>query len=142
MLELIPLCTAIVDISANHDIGVGPAGARSVGDIGAARLEGERLNASMLGSAAADWMVRTGSVAILDVRMTLRTDDGALIYMQYGGRLDLGNRANGLFAYSAPVFETGDERYAWLNGIQAVAKGKLGAGPLGTRLEYEIYEVR
>ncbi len=142
MLELIPLCTATVDVTANHDVGTGPAGARSVGDITAARFEGERLRADLAGSAAADWLVRTGSVAIVDVRMTLRTDDGALIYMQYGGRLDLARRDDGLNAYCAPVFETGDERYAWLNGIQAVGKGRIVAGPAGTRIEYEFHEVR
>lgn len=142
MLELIPLGTAIIDVSANHDVGVGPAGARSVGDIAAVRVEGERLKASLVGSAAADWMVRTGSIAILDVRMTLRTDDGALIFVQYGGRLDMANRENGLNAYCAPTFETGDERYAWLNSIQAVGKGRIGAGPLGTRIDYELFEVR
>ncbi len=35
-------------------------------------------------------------------------------------------------------FETGDARYAWLNKIQSVAKGRLD----GSNLVYEIYEVR
>jgi len=142
MLELVPLCTATIDVGANHDIGTGPAGARSVGEIVAATFQGERLRATMFGGAAADWMVRTGTVAIIDVRMTLRTHDGALIYMTYGGRLDLSNRANGPNAYAAPTFETGDERYAWRNGIQAAGKGLIGGGPHGTRLEYEFYELR
>ncbi len=40
--------------------------------------------------------------------------------------------------YSAPLFETGDERYAWLNRIQAVVKGVIS----GTRVTYDIYELR
>ena len=40
--------------------------------------------------------------------------------------------------YAAPLYETGDERYAWLNRIQAVAKGALD----GQSLTYEIYELR
>jgi hypothetical protein len=40
--------------------------------------------------------------------------------------------------YAAPLFETGDERYAWLNRIQAVAKGTLD----GPTLTYEIAEMR
>jgi hypothetical protein len=40
--------------------------------------------------------------------------------------------------YTAPLYETGDERYAWINKIQAVAKGKTD----GQLLEYEIYELR
>jgi hypothetical protein len=40
----------------------------------------------------------------------------------------------------APVFETGDPRYSWINEVQAVGKGVLSADK--TRLDYEIYEVR
>ena len=38
----------------------------------------------------------------------------------------------------APKFETSDERYTWLNAVQAVGKGELGAGTVS----YEIAEVR
>ena len=40
----------------------------------------------------------------------------------------------------APVFETGDPRYSWLNEVQAVGKGILSADL--TTLDYEICEVR
>jgi Protein of unknown function (DUF3237) len=40
--------------------------------------------------------------------------------------------------YSAPLFSTGDPRYAWLNKIQVVAKGTLD----GQTLTYEMAEVR
>ncbi len=39
--------------------------------------------------------------------------------------------------YTTPVFETGDERYRWLNGIQAVAKGVR----VDKILTYEIYKI-
>ena len=42
-------------------------------------------------------------------------------------------------AYATPQFHTGDERYAWLNRIQAVSKGAFM--PDGT-LVYEIFELR
>ncbi|MBV1686143.1 DUF3237 domain-containing protein [Novosphingobium sp. G106] len=142
MIELIPLCTAIIDVAPPLAVGAGPAGVRSISDIRSVRVEGDRMRASLAGAAAADWMVLNGVVGIIDVRMTLRTDDDALIFVQYGGRLDLANRADGLFAHVAPVFETGDERYAWLNAIQAIGKGRLVTGPDGTRIEYEFCEVR
>jgi hypothetical protein len=41
--------------------------------------------------------------------------------------------------YVAPRFETGDERYTWLNRIQAVGKGTLNQD---LSLDYEWYEVR
>ena len=40
--------------------------------------------------------------------------------------------------YAAPLFETGDDRYRWLNKIQAVGKGAFD----GTTLEYELYELK
>ena len=52
----------------------------------------------------------------------------------YRGRVDLSTGR----VYSAPLYDTGDERYLWLNAIQAVAKGTTD----GTNLEYQIYEVR
>ena len=45
--------------------------------------------------------------------------------------------ANGLIA-TAPTFQTGDERYAWLNKIQAVGAGALEENG---RLIYSLYEV-
>lgn len=138
MIELIPLCTAVVDVAPPHAVG----GGRSVGDIRSVTLEGERMRASLAGAAAADWMTVSGAIGTIDVRMTLRTDDGALIYVTYGGRLNLADCANGLHALVAPVFETGDERYAWLNAVQAVGKGRLTPEPDGTRIDYEFYEVR
>lgn len=143
MLELIPLGTAVVDVAPSLTVGAGPAGGRSVGHLRAVTIEGERIRATLASPAAADWMVLNGAVGVIDVRMTLRTDDGAIIHVTYGGRLDLANRADGLFAYVAPVFETGDERYAWLNAVQAVGKGKLTVGEGGaTRIDYAFYQVR
>ena len=142
MIELIPLGTAVVDVAPPFAVGAGPAGNRSIGDIRSVEFTGDRMRASLAGAAAADWMVVNGAIGAIDVRMTLRTDDGALIFVTYGGRLDLADRANGLHARVAPVFETGDERYAWLNAVQAVGKGRLIPGAEGTRIEYEFYEVR
>jgi len=69
-------------------------------------------------------------------RLTLKTDDGAFIFVEYGGRADMGS---GLIA-SAPTFQTGDERYAWLNSVQALGAGQLDQST--GRLEYTMYEVK
>ena len=143
MIELIPLCTMLIELAPSMAVGEGPAGSRSIGEFLSASVDGERLKAKMAGAAGADWLVRTGTVAVVDARVTLRTEDDALIYMRYGGRLDLSNPAAGLTPYVAPVFETGDERYAWLNKIQAVGKGNLAMNASGGgRLEYQIFEIR
>jgi hypothetical protein len=62
----------------------------------------------------------------------VRTHDGALIYVRNAGirrgprevlaRIAAGDPVDPREYYfrSSPVFETGDPRYAWLNGIVAV----------------------
>lgn len=142
MTEFAALCTMTLDLAPSLSVGTGPAGDRSIGGVRTAVVSGERLNATLAGPAAADWLVRTGAIGVIDARLVLRTHDDALIYMSYGGRLDLSNPAAGLYAYIAPVFETGDPRYAWLNAVQAAGKGKLTLSADGATLVYDLYEVR
>jgi hypothetical protein len=94
------------------------------------------LNGKSKGHAAADWLTIVGPVGTLDVRGTFETDDGALVYVEYRGRTDTSKA--GAPVYAAPLFETGDERYAWLNAIQAIGKGILH----GSELHYDWFEVR
>ncbi|TVV73345.1 DUF3237 domain-containing protein [Sphingomonas solaris] len=141
MLNLKPLCPAVVDVAAPLVVGKSPAGIRTIGEMRAVTITGERMNATLAGAAAADWILVNGKVGNIDVRMTVRTDDGALIYISYTGKLDLA-RPGGPVATVAPTFETGDERYAWLNDIQAIGRATLAVGEGGAaRLDYEFYEV-
>ncbi len=124
--------TADLELLAHVDVKLGPThallkapyGARLNVDVLDARIEGERLRASLLGTAAADWVTAASDnkTGALDVRATLRTDDGAIIYTEYRGRESFGS--DGLNqVFTSPRFETGDPRYAWLNGIQCIGKG-------------------
>jgi hypothetical protein len=132
--SLRPLCHAVYELGEARVVSSGSAGTRLVAEITQARFEGERLRGSSVGGACADWATidADGRVQV-DVRLTLLTDDGATVYVHYEGR---GDAATGV-TYSAPLFETGDERYAWLTRIQAVGKSTFD----GTRLEYEMFEV-
>ena len=118
-------------------VGPGPAGMRVIGEVTAARATG-RLSGSLKGNAAADWLVLQGDVGVLDVRVTIETDDGAVVFAQYNGRMDISAGLGAKPVYVAPRFETGDPRYAWLNLVQAVGKGQFN----GLALHYEWYEVR
>jgi hypothetical protein len=70
-------------------------------------LTSDRVNATLATNDAADWLTMgLDGQGCLDVRFTLKTDDGAFIYVEYGGRVDMGT---GLIA-AAPAFQTGDER--------------------------------
>ena len=136
-IELVPLCEVDVTLAQPIMVGQGPAGMRVVGEVLSARATG-RLTGSLKGNAAADWLLLQGDVGVIDVRVTMETDDGAVIFAQYNGRMDVSAGIGGKPVYVAPRFETGDPRYAWLNLVQAVGKGRLS----GTSLHYEWYEVR
>lgn len=71
------------------------------------------------------------------MRALVETHDGALVFIQYNGRVDV-SRRDAAPVYSAPRFETGDDRYRWLNRVQTVGKGTFD----GRTLRYELYEVR
>ena len=139
MIELVPLARATATLSPPLMLPNTPAGMRIIFEISDYRFEGERFAARQRGAAAADWLVvGPEGTATLDVRATLETHDGALVLLHYSGRVDASRGLGGAPIYAAPQFDTGDERYAWLNRLQAIARGTLS----GSSLAYEIYEVR
>ena len=94
-------------------------------------------------------VIRPDGVLQLDVRLTLETDDGALIFMTYRGVRhgpdDVIARLNGgedvdpseYYFRTAPFFETSAGKYAWLNSIICIGKGnRIPAGPT-----YRVFEV-
>ena len=131
-LELVPLCTLTVTLAETINV----SSSLVIGEVTAARAEGERFNANLKGNAAADWLrVSPDGYGTIDVKITLETDDGAIVHATYSGRLQFDT----MTVYTAPLFNTGDERYAWMNPIQAVSKGTFQ--PDGT-LVYEMFELR
>ena len=138
-IELVPLGTLWAQLSPPIVLENTPVGTRMILE---GTFEGDRLRGRSRGGSGADWgLAGPGGVFGLDVRFTLETDDGALVYVQYHGRCDVSKgMAEPGFVYSAPRFETGDERYAWLNSIQAVQKGRLD--PETLQITYKTYEVR
>lgn len=140
-IELIPLATARITLAAPFILPATPSGTRIIAEVRRGEYEGERLRGTLKGVAAADWMTLSAEgVGTLDVRALFETHDGALVYSWYHGRTDFSEGPGAKPIYVAPLYETGDERYAWLNTIQAVAKGVLSEN--STVLTYEICEVR
>ncbi len=142
-IELVPLCTLRVHLKAPIVVGAGCAGTRVIVEVASIAVKGDRLSGEMVGAAAADWiLIGPDGTATVDVRATLRTDDGAIVFTQYTGKI-AADLSTGMqlpaTAYVAPRFETSDQRYAWLNRIQAVGKGTLNED---FSLDYEWYEVR
>lgn len=138
-LELAPLFTLTAVVRPPILVGETPAGTRMIVEVERVTIEGDRIRGSAEGGAAADWItVGPGGIATLDVRFTFTTDDGALVYVQYGGRMDANPPREDRVIHAAARFETSDPRYTWLNAVQAVGRG--GFRPEG--VVYEWYEVR
>jgi len=148
-LKLRPLLTMHATIKKAVPVGQGPNGNRMIADITGGTFKGEKLKGDILPSGA-DWVTfDADGVGHLDVRATFRTDDGANIYVQYYGVVvfnqktddSLAGKKNSEFgdAYfvTQPRFETGDERYKWLNRTVAVAEGRI----LHKAVEYRMFEV-
>ena len=114
----------------------GPQGTRTIVQVVGGRFEGPRLKASVQ-TPAGDWITnRADGSYRLDVRLTLKTDDGAMILVTYNG---IGQTTNaGASLRIAPLFETGDSRYVWLTRLQAVGVGER----VGTTVKYNIYALK
>ncbi|KRF00965.1 hypothetical protein ASG88_11235 [Nocardioides sp. Soil777] len=142
-MELVPFCTfTATPLAAKPDFaGRTPLGQRVVVGVRDGRCEGERFNASQRGDSAADWLlIGPDGTAIPDVRMALRTDDGAFVYMEYQGRGDASAGLDGATMYTAITFEIEDERYAWMNARLFVGKGSIDTS--AGQVRYEVFEVR
>ena len=117
--------------------GPGRRGMRLISDVVSVQVDSDRVKASLATNDAADWLTVSdnGTLGCLDVRFTLKTDDGAYIFVEYSGRAEM---ETGQIA-TAPTFQTSHEKYLWLNRVQAVAAGVVDGTGL---LTYSLYEVK
>ncbi len=139
----------VVDLNRPLNMGRGPFGQRVLFGAAGGSFEGPRLRGEVL-AGGGDWaLYRPDGALMLDVRLTLRTHDAALVHMTYGGRWitppDLrADMADPVRRYEIdparyyfrtnPLFETGAEEYAWLNDIVCVGSGYLIEGGIGYRV--------
>jgi hypothetical protein len=143
-----PLFAVRFDVRGPTDLGITPGADRRIGVITGGAFRGKRLQGVVL-DGGSDWQtVRSDGAWTLDVRVVLKTDDGALIGMTYRGiragppqvlaRLAAGGVDPSTYYFrSTPMFETSDARYDWLNRIVAVGIGhRPPEGPV-----YSIFEI-
>ena len=110
-----------------------PNGTRVVIGVTGGNVVGPRINGT-LHATGGDWVtLRKDRTAQLDVRIAISTDDGAVICMTYQGILGADR-----IARVAPLFLASNDRYAWLNEVQAVAIGSPGVN----EVTYEVYALR
>ena len=150
MIQTRHLFTLTADVPRIIDLGATPAGGRRIASVTGGAFKGERLSGTIQPAPGGDWiLVRADGATVLDVRITLETDDRQLIFMTYRGirhgpaevmaRLAKGEAVDPASYYfrTTPLFETASPRYDWLNRIVSVASGRREkSGPV-----YEVYEV-
>lgn len=150
MIQTRPLFELHLQVPHIVDLGPTPNGHRRIATVAGGSFTGERLSGTVENAPGGDWLLlRPDGVLVLDVRLTLRTHDDALIFMNYRGlrhgpaevmaRLNAGEAVDPALYYfrMTPIFETSDHRYAWLNGIVCVGTGRREAsGPI-----YQVHEV-
>jgi len=134
-----------VAVAGPQRIGLGPHGTRITAPITGGHFEGPRLRGRVL-PGGGDWTIlREDGVLELDLRVTLETDDGALIHMTSLGlrhgpadviaALSRGESVDPSAYYfrTLPRFETGHPKYEFLNRLLAVASGdRRPRGPIYT----------
>lgn len=150
MIQTRPIFQITLTVPSITDLGQTPMGGRKIAQVSAGEFSGDRLRGKVTSAPGGDWLLmRPDGVLMLDVRLTLETDDGHHIYMSYRGlrhgpkdvfdKLNKGEKVDPSLYYfrMTPIFETSSEKYAWLNRIIAVATGRRDStGPT-----YDVFEV-
>jgi len=144
------LFTVTIKLHPTEEVGQTPSGNRRVFAVSGGDFKGERLRGSILPVAGSDLLLtRPDGSSQQDVRMLLRTDDGALILMTYRGvryasaevsdRLARGATVapSEYYLRTAPFFETSAPNYAWLNKIVSVGVGDRRPDSV----IYEVFEI-
>ena len=110
------------------------AGHTSIAPVTGGSFSGARLQVTVH-NGGADWITQVSGHSSLDVRITLETEDGAIIYMTYKGVVARGD--SGLYWRVTPVFNTASDEYDWLNHKVFVGKSKQIEG----KVAYDIFEI-
>jgi len=144
------LFTLTMKLPPTLELGDTPAGKRRVFTVSGGEFVGDRLRGEVLPQASSDLLlIRQDGSSQQDVRLVLRTGDGALILMTYRGVRHASDEVNARIAggeqvppsdyylRTAPFFETSSPKYAWLNKIVSVAVGERR--PDG--VSYEVFEI-
>lgn len=138
------------ELQPPQDVGDTPLGPRHIFYVSGGSFSGPRVKGQVL-PGGGDWvLVRKDGVSQLDVRITLRSDDGCMIFVNYRGLVDIPSDIRARIAKGedvpadryyfriTPVFETGCQKLAWINRLIAVGVGKKSS----TGVTYDIFAVR
>src|SRR5262245_50406143 len=144
------LFTLEISLHPIHDLGATPYGRRRLVPVSGGRFEGPRLRGKVIGNVGGDWLIqRADDTFRSDVRLALRTDDGALISMTYSGirhaapgvseRIARGEEVapSDYYLRTAAFLETASPEHRWVNDLIAIGVGRR----LPESVTYELHEI-
>ncbi|MDX2233579.1 MAG: DUF3237 domain-containing protein [Hyphomonadaceae bacterium] len=145
-MKLVHEATFRATLKPPTPVGQGPIGLRMHYEIDGGEVTGDRLRGRILGGG--EWaLIGPDGYLRVDVRAQIETHDGAFLYVQYVGLLEMNAAVRNATAtgqstdfadqafYTNPRFETGDPRYAWLNTTFFVGEGRIAA----PGVEYRVW---
>lgn len=148
-VEVEHLCDYSIELLSEFPKFRTPAGVRMIASFNSGRIVGPKLNGEFI--AGGDWITQgADGVSHIDVRATIKTDDGEYIYLSNIGKMVFSPDAyqrftagehirwNEFYGRSSPRFETGAEKYAWLNGVVTLAYQELRQN----RVDIRVYIVK
>lgn len=148
MIEFKPLFLLKANVDTPQVID-GPLGKRWFIPVTGGTFKGERLTGVLQTGGSDFQLIRQDGVAELDVRVTLKTDDGVTIQLKGHGirhatpqvlaRIMSGAEVDASEYYfrEALFFEAPAGQYEWLNRVIAIAKG----GRMKSEVFIDAYEV-
>jgi hypothetical protein len=129
----------------------GPFGTRMIFEVLGGDFHGASGERGTLLTGGADWLlVGPDGWGRLDVRAQVQLSDGAVLYVQYYGLIEMNQAVMTALQKGAattfeqqyfrttPRFESSDPRYAWLQQAVFVGQGRVIEGP---GVEYNVFRV-
>ena len=145
-MELIEEFQFRVKVAPVKFSGEGPMGQRAIIDILGGEVTGARIR-GRLGTGIECPLITSDGFLRINARTHIETDDGAIIYLDYSGLLEMNpllrealdngksTEFGDQYCFINPRLETGDERYSWVNTTFFVAQARsLPEGP-----EYRVW---
>ena len=142
------LLTIRITLEKLHDFGDTPHGTRHIDMLGEGSFEGPKLRGKVIGGMDQK-IFRSDGAMNPNVRLVLKAEDDALIYMHYTGirhgskevmeKIAKGEEVDPTEYYlrNTPYFETSASQYDWLNRIVSVGVGRR----MPDHAAYDIFQI-
>jgi hypothetical protein len=142
------LLTIRIPFDKIHSFGNTPYGTRHIDMLGEGSFEGPKLRGKVIGGMDQK-IFRSDGAMNPNVRLVLKAEDDALIYMHYTGirhgskevmeRIAKGEAVDPTEYYlrNTPYFETSASQYDWLNRIVSVGVGRR----MPDHVAYDVFQI-